>query len=600
MKKLFALIVAVVVGLIMTGGIAAVPWYAYAPAQAEGQLQVTELLGKSFEDTASAITAAGYYYVIRQLRDGPVITDTRPGEGNPLPEEVKWEYEGGSNGEGAYRRSVFYVYSPENLAEPTSRVYYNTGSSYLGWNLNYADDVGEYAELGDSVVYGNGEFTKDMSYDEIIDKAALLGWGVAGGNCWVYTNICDEEKIEWLRVSDGIINIDYYFVNREPLICYAFLHEHHPRYVNGLFDSYNYSFGINTEFRYWYSWDTENHWVSCNCGQKTEFASHTFENGTCTVCGAAEGVIPEPHEHESHYYDSQIGGKDYYGYNDEVHWDKCYICGSRKLGSESEHYFRDDGTCRCGKTGEPKPAPPEHEHVFGPYTKTSRYWHKRVCQICGYTESDRCQEFENFRQYNSQMHVSICECGSEFKEDHRYVDGSTVCADCGFSAGPHEHEYVLRPTSAGNRQHANFCKICGDVERNERGWPIYEYHRGSGTFKYDENYHAIICSICGYAFRHGNESWGGNEFHDDLSEYGFEHTFVDGVCLWCGYVEGSPIHLPGDLNSSGGEPDVLDGVVMQRILASLEPEITAADLNRDGIVNVADGVVMQRILAGLE
>ena len=56
----------------------------------------------------------------------------------------------------------------------------------------------------------------------------------------------------------------------------------------------------------------------------------------------------------------------------------------------------------------------------------------------------------------------------------------------------------------------------------------------------------------------------------------------------------------GDLNSSGGEPDVLDGVVMQRILASLEPEITAADLNRDGIVNVADGVVMQRILAGLE
>ena len=56
----------------------------------------------------------------------------------------------------------------------------------------------------------------------------------------------------------------------------------------------------------------------------------------------------------------------------------------------------------------------------------------------------------------------------------------------------------------------------------------------------------------------------------------------------------------GDLNSSGGNPDVSDGVVMQRILASLEPEITAADLNHDGIVNVADGVTMQRILAGLE
>ena len=74
------------------------------------------------------------------------------------------------------------------------------------------------------------------------------------------------------------------------------------------------------------------------------------------------------------------------------------------------------------------------------------------------------------------------------------------------------------------------------------------------------------------------------------------HTFVDGKCSVCGRSEA----MPGDLNSSGGDPDVLDGVVMQRILASLEPEITAADLNHDGIVNVADGVVMQRILAGLE
>ncbi len=72
----------------------------------------------------------------------------------------------------------------------------------------------------------------------------------------------------------------------------------------------------------------------------------------------------------------------------------------------------------------------------------------------------------------------------------------------------------------------------------------------------------------------------------------------NGICRLCG--EEIPPFLPGDLNSSGGDPDVLDGVVMQRILASLEPEITAADLNRDGIVNVADGVVMQRILAGLE
>lgn len=77
---------------------------------------------------------------------------------------------------------------------------------------------------------------------------------------------------------------------------------------------------------------------------------------------------------------------------------------------------------------------------------------------------------------------------------------------------------------------------------------------------------------------------------------------VDGYEIWYGYpiVEWEGRYLLGDLNSSGGEPDVLDGVVMQRILAGLEPEIPAADLNGSGDITVADGVIMQRILAGLE
>lgn len=75
-----------------------------------------------------------------------------------------------------------------------------------------------------------------------------------------------------------------------------------------------------------------------------------------------------------------------------------------------------------------------------------------------------------------------------------------------------------------------------------------------------------------------------------------------GVLNWHGYpvVEWEGRFLLGDLNTSGGDPDVLDGVVMQRILAGLEPEIPAADLNGSGDITVADGVVMQRILAGLE
>ena len=68
------------------------------------------------------------------------------------------------------------------------------------------------------------------------------------------------------------------------------------------------------------------------------------------------------------------------------------------------------------------------------------------------------------------------------------------------------------------------------------------------------------------------------------------------------YVTKAPIpeFQRGDLDGSGKEPNVTDGVIMQRILASIEEKISAADLNNDGIINVADGVTMQRILAGLE
>lgn len=55
----------------------------------------------------------------------------------------------------------------------------------------------------------------------------------------------------------------------------------------------------------------------------------------------------------------------------------------------------------------------------------------------------------------------------------------------------------------------------------------------------------------------------------------------------------------GDINADG-IINVSDGVIMQRILAGLEPKGKYSDLNADGVMTVADGVIMQRILAGLE
>ncbi len=42
--------------------------------------------------------------------------------------------------------------------------------------------------------------------------------------------------------------------------------------------------------------DAENHWKICNCGEKTEFAAHSWEDGSCSVCGANDPNATEPTE----------------------------------------------------------------------------------------------------------------------------------------------------------------------------------------------------------------------------------------------------------------------------------------------------------------
>ena len=76
------------------------------------------------------------------------------------------------------------------------------------------------------------------------------------------------------------------------------------------------------------------------------------------------------------------------------------------------------------------------------------------------------------------------------------------------------------------------------------------------------------------------------------------HDFSDGVCTRCKRVRPAR----GDLTEDGGV-DVMDGVIMQRILSGIEGGIELcdfADLNLDGQADVMDGVIMQRMLAGLD
>ena len=99
----------------------------------------------------------------------------------------------------------------------------------------------------------------------------------------------------------------------------------------------------------------------------------------------------------------------------------------------------------------------------------------------------------------------------------------------------------------------------------------------------------LVCDICGEIISKGTEIAAlGHDWNDE------------GKCSRCGAEK--PKGIRGDLDNSG-KIDVLDGVVMQRILAGIETDpdlFEAANLNGDKTTDVLDGVIMQRILAGLE
>ena len=198
-----------------------------------------------------------------------------------------------------------------------------------------------------------------------------------------------------------------------------------------------------------------------------------------------------------------------------------------------------------------------------------------VCSICG-AETSNFRYFTSYEQLDNTSHKAKCDyCSAEFIMYHEYYGDSNSCTKCGYTAEPHYHLYSSVYSSSYG--HKNICEVCGKCQDSA------EYPHTIEKYIITEEGHHRYCDVCKH----------------DYCDY--KHSFLFDKCIWCGYVRGTEIpKILGDLNSSGGDPDVLDGVVMQRILASLEPEITAADLNHDGIVNVADGVVMQRILAGLE
>ncbi len=90
------------------------------------------------------------------------------------------------------------------------------------------------------------------------------------------------------------------------------------------------------EFSVTWRSDGVSHWRDCPCGEITRKAAHSFVNGSCSVCGAADPNAAEVHTHSFGSLHA----------NGQYHWRECTGCG---LQAEKTAHVMLNGACMtCG------------------------------------------------------------------------------------------------------------------------------------------------------------------------------------------------------------------------------------------------------------
>ena len=181
-----------------------------------------------------------------------------------------------------------------------------------------------------------------------------------------------------------------------------------------------------------YSFDEENHWRECSCGEKSDLSEHEFEITasddaetvyTCTVCGYEKTVESEtPHVHE--YGDWEPN-------DSETHVRRCADGDSEEtaphswtLTDESSDGSVKTLTYTCAACGATKhetenetPAP--HVHEYGDWQPYDPEAHRRVC-IDGDSEETAPHDFivsdVNTAGYVRSITYVCSVCGETFTE----------------------------------------------------------------------------------------------------------------------------------------------------------------------------------------
>ena len=178
----------------------------------------------------------------------------------------------------------------------------------------------------------------------------------------------------------------------------------------------------------------------------------------------------------------------------------------------------------------------------------------RSCNRCGFTETN-----------------GLVASGHKFDENNWIVDTLATC------------------TEDGSRSVK--CDVCGAIIKSEviakLGHSFVTYVDDGNATCTQNGTETSTCERC--------TATQTREKPSSTIPHEYDET---GTCKHCGHRRVAP---NGDLNTDG-KTNVMDGVMMQRILSDLEDKskfLLVADFNFDGVIDVKDGVYMQRLLAQL-
>jgi len=318
--------------------------------------------------------------------------------------------------------------------------------------------------------------------------------------------------------------------------------------IEKLSPSHKHSYGTD-----WKS-DKNNHWHECICGDKSNIAAHTEDNGSvtkaptetetgirtykCSVCGyviRTEEIEKLSPSHKHSY------GTDWKS-DKSNHWHEC-VCGDKsniaahtedsgsvtKPATETETGIRTYKCSVCGyviRTEEIEKLSPSHKHSYGTDWKSdkSNHWHECVCgdksNIAAHTEDNGSvtkaptETEKGVRTYRCSVcgYIMRTEKIDKLPPSHKHSYGTGWKSDgnnhwhecaCGDRSGESAHtedsgSVTKAPTETEKGIRTYRCSVCGYVMRTEEiaKLPISHTHNYGTGWKSDSNNHWHECA-CG-------------------------------------------------------------------------------------------------------